>query len=64
MKIKVHPDIAKRIAKELQVSHQTIRASLSYFNNSLKAQQIRQRAKEALIEEANNIIIKPKEEIN
>lgn len=59
MKIKVHPDISKKIAKEFGVSGQTVQTALSYFNNSATAQNIRKRIKEELIKEANKIVIKP-----
>ncbi|WP_300979027.1 hypothetical protein [Flavobacterium sp.] len=62
MKIKLHPDLARKLAKEFNVSSQTVLTSISYFNNSPRAQTIRQRAKELLIEEANKIIIKLEEE--
>lgn len=62
MKIKLHPDLSSKLAKEFSVSSQTVLTSVSYFNNSPKAQDIRRRAKELLIEEANKVIIKLKEE--
>lgn len=62
MKIKLHPDLSSKLAKEFSVSSQTVLTAISYFNNSPKAQAIRQRAKELLIEEAGKIIIKAEQE--
>lgn len=62
MKILVHPELGKKIAKEFNCSGQTVLTALSYFNNSKKAQNIRKRAKELLIEEANKIVIDPSKE--
>ena len=47
----------KQIAKELGISIQTVETSLSYFYDSITSRDIRQRAKELLIEEANRIKI-------
>lgn len=44
-----------QIANEFEVSKQTVQMSLSYVFNSPLAKQIRLRAKELLIEEANKI---------
>ncbi len=50
-KIRVHPDIKKQIAKEFNVSYQTVTMSLEFVFNSEKAKAIRQRAKVLLQEE-------------
>ncbi len=50
-KIRVHPDIKKQIAKEFDVTYQTVTMSLEFVFNSEKAKAIRQRAKALLQEE-------------
>ncbi|EKT4520747.1 hypothetical protein JE950_002405, partial [Flavobacterium psychrophilum] len=45
------------IAKEFKTSNQNVLTSLSYFNNSQKAQAIRKRAKELLLAEAEKVQI-------
>ena len=57
MKILIHPDLKSQIAQEFKTTNQTVLTSLSYFNNSKKAQAIRKRAQELLHEEANKIQI-------
>lgn len=63
MKILIHPDLKSQIAQEFKTSTQTVLTSLSYFNNSEKAQAIRKRAQELLQEEARKVQIE-KFEIN
>ncbi|MGG7036397.1 MAG: hypothetical protein ACI7YS_14550 [Flavobacterium sp.] len=62
MKIKLHPDHSKQIAEELHVTKQTVHTATHYFNNSLKAQAIRRRAKELLHAEADKVIVEYKNE--
>lgn len=57
MKILLHPDLKNDIAKEFKTSKQNVLTSLSYFNNSEKAQAIRKRAKELLLAEAEKVQI-------
>lgn len=57
MKILIHPDLKNDIAKEFKTSNQNVLTSLSYFNNSQKAQAIRKRAKELLLAEAEKVQI-------
>lgn len=56
-KIRIVAEMKKQIAKELGISIQTVEMSLSYFYDSITSRDIRQRAKELLIEEANRIKI-------
>ncbi|MGR3791601.1 hypothetical protein B0A56_00630 [Flavobacterium columnare NBRC 100251 = ATCC 23463] len=53
-RIKIHPDMSKRIAQECKTTRQTVYASLCYFNNSDLGLKIRKRALELLQEEINN----------
>lgn len=55
-KIRLHPDLKKQIVKEFGVTIQTVDMSLKYVFQSDKAKAIRQRAKELLQEESNNIV--------
>ena len=57
MKILIHPELKNQIAREFKTSNQNVLTSLSYFNNSEKAQSIRKRAKELLEQEANKVQI-------
>jgi hypothetical protein len=57
MKILIHPELKNQIAREFNTSNQNVLTSLSYFNNSEKAQAIRKRAKELLEEEAKKVQI-------
>lgn len=57
MKILIHPDFKNQIAREFKTSNQNVLTSLSYFNNSKKAQAIRKRAKELLEDEAKKVQI-------
>lgn len=55
-KIRVHPDLKKQIAEEFSVTMQTVDMSLQYVFNSERAKAIRQRAKELLEKEIEEII--------
>jgi hypothetical protein len=55
MKILLHPELKNQIAREFKTSNQNVLTSLSYFNNSQKAQAIRSRAKELLLAEAEKV---------
>lgn len=55
-KIRIHPDLKKQIAGEFQVTMQTVDMSLQYVFNSERAKAIRQRAKELLQKECENIV--------
>ena len=50
-KINLHPDLKNKIAKEFNVTTQTVDMSLKYVFNSEKAKAIRTRAKEMLQKE-------------
>ncbi|MCV9929484.1 hypothetical protein OIU83_17620 [Flavobacterium sp. LS1R49] len=63
MKILLHPELKNQIAREFNTSNQNVLTSLSYFNNSQKAQAIRTRAKLLLQQEAEKVQIE-KFEIN
>ncbi len=54
-KILIHPSFRKDLSEEFSVSKQTIDMSLKYVFNSEKAKKIRQRAKELLQKEIDNI---------
>lgn len=54
-KIRVHPDLKKQIAKEFQVTMQSVDMSLKYVFNSEQAKAIRQRAKELLQAESESV---------
>lgn len=56
-RIRIHPDMAKELAIECNTSRQTVYAALCYFNNSELAEDIRTRAKQKLLTEAQEIII-------
>lgn len=60
-KIRIHPTLKKKIMHEFNVSIQTVNMSLRYVFSSRRAKQIRQRAKELLLLEVENI---EKQEIN
>jgi transposase len=53
--IKISSIQKKEIANELGTSLTTVQLSLDYYNNSDLAKQIRQRAKQLLIAEADKI---------
>lgn len=54
-RIKVPAEFIHILAKEFRTTTQNVYASLRYFNNSDLAISIRMRAKELLLEEANNV---------
>ena len=54
-KILIHPIHKKQIAKELEVTTQTVDMSLKYVFDSDKSKSIRKRAKELLEQEAKKI---------
>ena len=56
-KIELPASFKKKIATELNTSVQTVHTALCYFNNSELAVEIRKRAKELLVEEADKIKI-------
>ena len=55
--IRVHSDVKKEIAKELNVTTQTVRMALGYVRHSKLSKKIRSLCKEKLIREAKNIVI-------
>lgn len=63
-KIRIVYELKKQIAKEMSVTTQTVEMALVYMYNSEIQQSIRQRAKELLQEEANNIKIDVKTNSN
>lgn len=56
-RIRIHPDMAKELATECNTSRQTVYAALCYFNNSGLAEEIRAKAKDKLLKEAQDIAI-------
>lgn len=63
-KIRIVADLKKQIAKELGVSIQTVETSLSYFYDSSTSRDVRKRAKELLLQEANNVKIEINNNLN
>ena len=61
-KIRIHPEMRHQIAKELNVSLQTVDLGLKYVYKSTLQKSIRRRAKELLQEEADRIPFEPIEE--
>lgn len=59
--ILLHPQLKNKISGEFKVSRQAVDMSLKFVFNSDNAKLIRQRAKELLIEEVNQIDISEKE---
>ncbi|WP_163401188.1 hypothetical protein [Flavobacterium fluviatile] len=55
MKIRIHPEFKAQIAKEFDTSKQNVKTALDYYNNSELAKKIRQRAKDLLLKEAEEI---------
>ena len=53
--ILIHPTYKNQIAKELQVTKQTVDMSLKYVFNSETAKEVRKRAKKLLEQEAKKI---------
>lgn len=45
------------LVDEFKVTIQTVRMALIYVNNSPKAKAMRKRAKELLLQEANNVLL-------
>lgn len=60
--ILIHHEISKKIAKELEVTYQTVLMAKKYINNSKVAEKIRLRCKIALLKEAEKIKIDLKED--
>lgn len=63
-KIRIHPELKKQIAKEFQVTIQSVDMSLKYVFQSETAEAIRKRAKELLLIESQNVEIKEQNTIN
>ena len=55
--IRVHSDVKKEIAKELNVTTQTVRMASGYERHSKLSKRIRSLCKEKLIKEAKIIVI-------
>ncbi|MBL6662636.1 MAG: discoidin domain-containing protein [Flavobacteriales bacterium] len=55
--IRVHSDIKKEIAEELNITTQTVRMALGYVRNSELSRRIRSVCKEKLVKEAKKILI-------
>ncbi len=60
--ILIHHEISKKIAKELDITYQTVLMAKKYINNSKVAEKIRLLCKVALLEEAKKIKIEIKED--
>ncbi len=54
-KIRIVHELKKQIAKEMSVTTQTVEMALAYVYNSEVQQNIRQRAKELLQQEADKV---------
>nr|DAJ36424.1 MAG TPA: Transcriptional regulators GENOMICS, PSI-2, SUGAR BINDING [Caudoviricetes sp.] len=54
-KIRIVHELKKQIAKEMRVTTQTVEMALAYVYNSEVQQNIRQRAKELLQQEADKV---------
>lgn len=54
-RIKVPSEFIHILTKEFDTTAPTVYASLRYYNNSEKAIEIRKKAKELLLKEANDI---------
>ncbi|EKY17903.1 hypothetical protein [Capnocytophaga sp. oral taxon 326] len=54
-KIRIVYELKKQIAKEMSVTTQTVEMALAYVYNSEVQQNIRQRAKELLQQEADKV---------
>lgn len=63
-KIRIHPEMRHQIAKELNVSLQTVDLGLKYVYKSTIQKSIRRLAKELLHEEAERIPFEPIEKGN
>ena len=56
-KIRIVHELKKQIAKEMSVTTQTVEMALAYVYNSEVQQNIRQRAKELLQQEADKVLV-------
>lgn len=63
-KIRIVHELKKQIAKEIGVTTQTVETALKYVYNSDVQQTIRQRAKELLQQEADNVQVDVKTNLN
>lgn len=63
-KIRLHPDLKKQIAKELECSGQTVDMSLVFVFNSDKSRNIRKRAIELLQQDVEKAVELTQEEVN
>jgi hypothetical protein len=57
MKIRIAPVFKNQMAEEFNTSSQNVMMALKGYNQSELAKKIRARAKELLLEEANNVIV-------
>jgi uncharacterized protein YbgA (DUF1722 family) len=57
MKIRIAPEFKTQMATEFDTSKQNVMMALKGYNQSELAKKIRQRAKELLQNEANNITV-------
>lgn len=55
LQINIADEHKRILAKEFKVTYQTMRMVLMYVNNSPTARAMRKRAKELLLQEADNI---------
>ena len=53
----IHPALKNEIAYELRCTAQTVMMAIKYVNNSNLGKSIRKKAKQKLIEEANQVSI-------
>lgn len=63
-KIRIVHELKKQIAKEIGVTTQTVETALKYVYNSDVQQTIRQRAKELLQQEADDVQVNVKTNSN
>ncbi|CAL2079190.1 MULTISPECIES: hypothetical protein [Tenacibaculum] len=63
-KIRLHPDLKKQIAKELECSGQTVDMSLVFVFNSDKSKNIRKRAIELLQQDVKRAVELTQEEVD
>lgn len=63
-KIRIVHELKKQIAKEMRVTTQTVEMALAYVYNSEVQQNIRQRAKELLQQEADKVQVDLKTKSN
>ena len=57
MKIRIAPEFKTQMANEFNTSKQNVMMALKGYNHSELAKKIRTRAKELLLQEANNLTI-------